>query len=536
MSANQATLDPNRNPAEFRIGSIIVPLLAIIAGVFMVILDATAMNVALSSLVHDFDAPLSRLQWTVTGYMLAQASVIPLSGWLSDRFGAKRVFLVSVVLFTVGSALCALPNSAEWLILFRVIQGLGGGCVLPVAMAYVYRLSPPEKVGVVMGMMGVPILFAPAIGPVLSGWLVEFHSWRWIFLINIPIGLICLWVGLRRLPKIDKQRVATIDVPGIILGPLAFAALSYGVSEGAHGWSSAKTLTGLIVGGIALILFIFVELRSKTPLLELRVFRSLDFSAGIIVQWIAQFALYGALFLMPQFLQQARGFEPFDTGLTLLPQALASGLMMPIAGMLFDKIGVRWLVVAGLGLVSGALYQYSHVDLTTQRVDLILPLLMCGAGMGMMMMPMNSHLISKAPRDLVSRVTSLTNAMQQVISSLAVATLVTILTSRTATKLTELQSAAGGAGAAAGGGASSAGSAGAGAAAGAAKGTAATPEAQAAFMEAMVHGFRETFHVMIFIAIAGALLGLVLRRGKKPGAQEARDGKGKGEEAVLMHG
>jgi EmrB/QacA subfamily drug resistance transporter len=451
---------------------------------------------------------------------------------LSDRFGAKNVFMISVFLFTVGSVLCATPKSAEWLIVFRVIQGLGGGCVLPVAMAYVYRLSPPSKVGAVMGMMGVPILFAPAIGPVLSGWLVEFHSWRWIFLINIPVGIICLIIGMRRLPKADRSKVATIDVPGMILGPLAFAALSYGVSEGAHGWSSDKTLIGLTVGGIALILFIIAELRSKTPLLELRVFKSADFSVGILVQWIAQFGLYGALFLMPQFLQQARGFAPFDTGLTLLPQALASGLMMPIAGMLFDKIGVRWLVVAGLCLVSGALYQYSHVDMTTQSRDLILPLIMCGAGMGMMMMPMNSHLIGKAPRELVSRVTSLTSAMQQVINSLAVATLVTILTSQTTAKLAEMQASAGAGG---GAGAGIAGQGASGAAAGAAAGAAQqSPEAHAAVMQAMVYGFDDTFHIMIYIAIGGALLGLVLRRGKKPEAVGTKTGKG--EDAVLMHG
>ncbi|MFD2877639.1 MFS transporter [Paenibacillus rhizoplanae] len=197
---------------------------------------------------------------------------------------------------------------------------------------------------------------------------------------------------------------------------------------------------------MALIAFVIAELRSKTPLLELRILKSVDFTTGIIVQWIAQFGLYGALFLLPQFLQQARGFGAFDTGLTLLPQAIASGLMMPIAGILFDRIGVRWLVVCGLSLVSGALFQYSHVDLTTQSRDLILPLIMCGAGMGMMMMPMNTHLLNKAPSHLVNRVTSLTNSMQQVITSLAVSTLVTILTARTTARGLEMQEAAAAAG------------------------------------------------------------------------------------------
>lgn len=486
--------------AEFRLRSILVPLLAIIAGVFMVVLDSTAMNVALTRLVDDFHTDLPTLQWIVTGYMLAQAAVIPLSGWLSDRFGAKTVFLSAVILFTLGSILCATPNKAEWLIVFRVIQGLGGGCVLPVAMAYVYKLSPPSKAGVVMGIMGIPVLFAPAIGPVLAGWLVDYHSWRWIFLLNIPVGILCVTIGVLKLPRVERVKVPGMDRLGIVLGPLAFAALSYGVNQGTYGWTSTKTLTGLTVGAVALIAFVINELRVETPLLELRVFRSLDFSIGILVQWVIQFGLYGALFLLPQFLQKARGFGAFDTGLTLLPQAIASGLVMPLAGILFDRIGVRWLVVAGLSLVSGALYQYSHVDLTTTGNQLILPLIMCGAGMGMMMMPMNTHLISKAPIRLVSRVTSLTNSMQQVISSLAISTLVTILTSRTAAHVAEMKKAQ-------------------------LTAPAATPPSPEAVKQAgalvLTHGFTDTFHIMMFVAIGGACLGLLLRRTHKA---EAGDG------------
>lgn len=501
-----------KSDADFRLSSILVPLLAIIAGVFMVVLDSTAMNVALSTLVKDFHTDLNTLQWIVTGYMLAQASVIPLSGWLSDRFGAKTVFLTAVIVFTIGSILCATPSRAEWLIAFRVLQGLGGGCVLPVGMAYVYKLAPRSKVGVVMGIMGIPVLFAPAIGPVLSGWLVEYHSWRWIFLINIPIGIICLLIGSRKLPRSERSQVPGMDKLGMILGPLAFASLSYGVSQGADSWTSAKTLIGLSMGVLALIAFVIAEFHSETPLLELRILRSSDFSTGILVQWIAQFGLYGALFLLPQFLQQARGFGAFDTGLSMLPQAIASGLMMPIAGILFDRIGVRWLVVCGLSLVSGALFQYSHVDLATQSKDLILPLIMCGAGMGMMVMPMNTHLLNKAPSHLVNRVTSLTNSMQQVINSLAVSTLVTILTSRAAARGAEMQEAA----AAAGKNAANA-----------------SPETlKLAAQTVLAKGFDDTFHIMIFVALGGAVLGLLLRRGRR-GSQDGSKTKVQPE---IMHG
>ncbi|TVX96905.1 DHA2 family efflux MFS transporter permease subunit [Cohnella terricola] len=474
-------------PSEFRMISILIPLFALILGCFMVILDTTAMNVALSKLVGEFHTTLPTLEWVVTGYMLATAAVIPLAGWLSDRFGAKNVFLTSVVLFTLGSLLCATPNSAEWLIVFRIIQGLGGGFVMPVSMAYVYRLTPSNKIGIVMGMLGIPILLAPSVGSLLSGWLVEYHSWRWIFLINIPVGILSVLFGLWKLPKIGRQKVAGFDLPGMITGPIAFAALSYGVSSGAHDWTSVQTLSGLIIGGIALIAFIVIELRAKIPLLELRVFRSRDFSLAIVAQWVVQFSLFGAIFLLPQFLQQARGFGAFDTGLTLFPQALASACMMPIGGYLFDRIGVRWLVVIGLGLVSGAIFQYAQVDMTTTRSDLLLPLIMAGAGMGLMMMPLNSHLINKAPRELVSRVTSLTNAMQQVISSLAVAGVVTILTSRLKTIT-------------------------------AAEGIA--PDNLQAMIALAPKAFDYTFRVMLGVALCGILLGLLLRRGNKPSAAQ----------------
>lgn len=500
--------------ADFRLSKLIVPLIALILGCFMVILDTTAMNVAISDLVVEFGASLPTLQWTVTGYMLATAAVIPLAGWLSDRFGAKNVFLSSVVLFTIGSALCATPNSAEWLIVFRVIQGLGGGFVMPVAMAYVYRLSPPSKIGVVMGVLGIPIMFAPAVGPVVSGWLVEYQTWRWIFLINVPIGIISVLIGLWGLPKLSKQKLAGFDLPGMLLGPIAFAALSYGVSEGASSWTSAETLIGLVVGGIALIAFVMVELRAKIPLLELRVFRSVDFSFAIFVQWIIQFSFFGAIFLMPQFLQQARGFGAFDTGLTLFPQALAAAVMMPVGGYLFDRIGVRWLVVIGLGLVSGAIYQYTFVDMSTMRGDLLLPLIMTGCGMGLMMMPLNSHLLNKAPRELVSRVTSLTSALQQVISSLAVATVVTVLT----TRMNSLRSAAGvpadagvGAGAGPATGGTDAGGAGV--------------DQMAAMLKLATDSFDYTFQVILYVTLIGVLLGLLLRRGKKPAAGSEQPAK-----------
>jgi EmrB/QacA subfamily drug resistance transporter len=482
--SSQAT--PKEAEAPFSMRSILGPLIAIVVGIFMVILDGTAVNVALPKLQEEFNLlNLSLVQWTVIGYALAQAAVIPLAGWLSDRFGAKKIFLISVALFTIGSGLCALANSVEMLIAFRVIQGLGGGVVVPIAMAFIYRLSPPGKVGAVMGMMGIPILLGPALGPVVAGWLVEYHSWQWIFLINLPIGVIGVLLGIRTLPNIQRQSVASLDLLGMILGPLAFAALVYGVSNGGidpvtgkSTWTDADTLIGSGVGVVALILFIIVEIRQKNPLLELRVFRSGNFTKGIIVQWISQIAMFGTMFLVPLYLQQAHGYSPFKTGLIMLPQALASGLFMPIGGKLSDRFGARPLVVAGMVLTTVSALLLSNISADSGVGTVMLPLTLLGAGMGLFMMPLNNHLIQSAPQNLVGRVTSLTNAAQQVMMSFAIAILMTIFT----TKMKDLM---------------------------------VEQKAQKPDLGLYASSFGYTFLILLGIAVVGGLLGFMLQKPKK---------------------
>ncbi len=429
-----APTTPGTMVEPFRLRTIMAPLVAIILGTFMAILDNTVVNVALPTLERVFKTDLHVMQWVITAYMLAQAAVIPLSGWLSDRFGAKTIYIVSLVLFTLGSMLCAIAQSGEMLIVFRILQGLGGGMLMPIGMSFIYRLAPPDKRGAVMGAFGIPILLAPALGPVLSGWLVQYADWRFIFLINVPVGMIAVLVALRALPALTAQRAAgSLDAIGVVLAPLGFAALSYGISESSSaGWTATSTLGSIAVGVVVLIAFSIRELTTEHPLLELRVFRSLDFSLAVVTQWVGQSALFGAIFLIPLFLQQVRGYGAFDTGLNLLPQAIAAGLFMPIGGRLFDRIGARPPVIAGLLLVSISTLFLAHITGSTTGAQLRFPLAMRGAGMGLMMMPLNTHMLNAAPRELVSRVTSLTSALQSVVSSLAVATLATILSNRIA--------------------------------------------------------------------------------------------------------
>ncbi|WP_458123893.1 DHA2 family efflux MFS transporter permease subunit [Paenibacillus sp. Z3-2] len=462
--------------AEFSIKTIILPLLAIIVGMIMVILDSTVVNVAIPNLVQYFETDLKTIQWTVTGYTLALSAVIPLAGWLTDRFGAKRVFLFTIVMFTLGSVLCSIAQSPEQLIIYRIIQGLGGGMVAPIGMAMVFRLAPPERRGSIMGMLGIPMLLAPALGPVLSGWFIESLSWHWIFLINLPIGIAAFILCIKFLPDTDRGRTPALDLLGMILAPIAFSMLAYGVSEGGTSWTSATTLTGVIVGGVALILFIIVELRHQNPLLELRVFKSSDFSRGIVLAWVSQVALFGAMILIPLYLQQIKGYTALETGLILLPQALASGVGMPLGGRLFDKIGARPLAFVGLGIISGALFILSSITAETGLGLIITALIMMGLGMGLSMMPLNTHVLNAAPRKLVGRVTPLTAAAQQVVVSFAVAGLTGFLTSRIADNTTSTE--------------------------------------PTAIVQGLVGGFNDTFFLAACIALFGCLLSLILRKPK----------------------
>jgi EmrB/QacA subfamily drug resistance transporter len=416
---------------------------------------------------------------------------------MTDRFGAKRIFLITIALFTLGSVLCAAAQSPEQLVLFRVIQGVGGGMVAPIGMAMIFKLAPTERRGSVMGMLGIPMMLAPACGPILSGWLIGLSSWHWIFLINLPIGIAALLVGVKYLPNLERQKTPTLDIAGMILAPIAFSMLAYGVSEGGADWTSTNTLTGLIVGGVALIAFIIVELRQKQPLLELRVFASSDFTRGAILTWISQMTLMGSILMVPLYLQNVLDYTPLKSGLTTLPTALGSVIFMPIGGRLFDKVGARPLAFTGLGIISAALFYLSQIDVDTTRAMIMIPLGFMGAGMGLSMMALNTHVLNSAPRRLVSRVTPLTTASQQVIMSFAIAGLTGYLTSRMNEHL---------------------------AAAGANANPIAAPTA----------AFGDTFFVTACLAATGVLLSIILRKPRLKAEPAVDDAVGKPDASMMM--
>lgn len=413
----------------FSIRQILPVLLAVASGMFLVILDSTIMNVAVPKLVSAFHTNLSTIQWVITAYTLSLSAVIPLAGWFSDRFSSKRMFMTSIVLFVLASVLCTLAKTPEQLILFRILQGLGGGMVAPIGIATTFSVSPPDKRGSVMGILGIPMLLAPILGPVLSGWLIEYINWHWIFLVNVPVGLLAFLMAWRYLPAAKPRHNSKLDVIGALLAPISFASLVFAVHQaGEKGWSDAWTLGSLGCGILLLAIFIGHELRQKFPLLELRVFRSPAFTHGIIVAWLNQIALFGSILLFPLFLQQVKGLSPLEAGLYVIPQAILSTVGINVGGKLFDRFGVRPVAFVGILSLSVSLVALTQVTAQTSPLYLMCSFAFAGLGQGLTMMQINTHVLKSAPRELVSRVTPITTSAQQIMSSFGVTITLAFLT------------------------------------------------------------------------------------------------------------
>lgn len=413
--------------------SFLFALAAIIPGMMMVMIDSTAMNVAVPRLAGDFDVSFDKLQWIITGYMLAMSVTIPLAGWFSDRLGAAKAFLWTVILFVLGSLLCATAQTVDQLILFRIVQGLGGGMIQPIGMAMVFRLAPAHKKGQVMGMLGIPMLIAPASGPVLSGWLLEVISWHWIFWINLPIGAITVALILRKLLPLDMMKPVRseknrLDALGLVLGPLSFVLLALGINSGSAGWI-AWALGG---GGLVLLGWLWMhESKHPHPLLELRAFRTVRFRRGILASWIQYIALNGSIVFVPQYLQNFKGYTPLQAGIVMSMLAITSGLLMPIGGKLFDRVGIRPLAFSGLGVIAFALVGLSQLNGQAGGILIGGIVGLLGVGMGLCMMSLNTYILQSAPAESISRVTPLTSASANLIIPLAIAGLSQFLALRT---------------------------------------------------------------------------------------------------------
>src|SRR5579859_1352238 len=340
--------------------------LVVIFGLFMTILDSTIVNIAIPRLQNVFGADLASVQWVLTGYTLAQGVATPLTAFLAQRLGQKRLYLMALAGFTIGSTLCGLSLNLPMLIFFRVVQGTMGAFMSPLAITLLWSEFPPEERGTAMGALGVPILLAPAFGPTLGGYIVTFLGWQLIFFVNIPVGIIGIILGIIFLRESRPEARTPFDIPGFLFASIGLASLLYGLSDAnTDGWTSVKVVSFLTVGLLMLAIFVVVELRivnrGGQPLLNLRVFANGPFTTSMLASGLVTFALFGGLFIIPVYLQNLRGLSAYQAGLLLLPQAFASMVAALVGGRLVDRFGVRAVVIPGLVILSGALWLFTFI-------------------------------------------------------------------------------------------------------------------------------------------------------------------------------
>jgi EmrB/QacA subfamily drug resistance transporter len=424
---NQATAAPNKlDAAVFKIAGVVV------LGAIMSILDVTVVSVALPTFQTEFDATYAEVAWTMTGYTLALATVIPLSGWAADRFGTKRLYMLALLLFTLGSALCAVADSIGQLIAFRVLQGLGGGMLMPIGMTIMTRAAGPERMGRLMAVLGIPMLLGPIGGPILGGWLIEAASWHWIFLINVPIGAIALVYAAVALPKDAPEPSESFDFLGMLMLSPGLALFLFGVSSLPETGTitATKVWATMLVGGALVIGFVLYSFRPRHPLLDLRLFRNRSLTIAAISLFVFVIAFMGAGLLFPSYFLQVRGESTLHAGLLMAPQGIGAMLTMPIAGTLADKIPVGRTVPFAMALIATGLFTFTQVGTDTSYLLLCGSLFVMGLGMGGTMMPiMTSALRTLAPHE-TARGSTLVNILQQIAGSIGSAIMSVILTSQ----------------------------------------------------------------------------------------------------------
>ena len=427
---------------EVEVSNWIVALLVTVIGGFMAILDSSIVNVAIPKIMSVFGMSTSQVQWIVTIYMLTLGVVVPTSAWIGDRIGYKRLYVLSLVIFTIGSALSGLAWSGGALIGFRVLQAIGGGMIMPVMTSMLYRMVPRNRIGSAMGILGVAIIVAPALGPTIGGYLVQYVDWRLIFYINVPIGIFGILAAERVLPVFKRHPVGPFDIVGFLSAAGGLFTLLYALSQGQTlGWTSETIVLMLVGAGALLIFFVWWEILVEHPLLDVRVFRYGVFSWSNLLVIATTVALFSGVFYIPLFLQNIAGMGALETGLILMPSALMSGVMMPLSGRLFDRIGPRPLAFTGLLILAVATYLMHNLTVYTSTSTIIWWLVVRGVGMGFMMMPVQAAGLNAIPTRLVGQASAFSNIIQRVAGSFGIAYLTSYLDGRMATHTNDLTAA-----------------------------------------------------------------------------------------------
>ncbi|BFT73684.1 MULTISPECIES: DHA2 family efflux MFS transporter permease subunit [Paenibacillus] len=406
-------------------------LLVLILGTFLAILDNSLMNVAIPKLMAVFGSTSTEIEWVVTGYMLASAVVVPMGGFLADRFGYKTTFLTTVSAFIVGSVLCGIAWSDTSLIIFRIIQGLGGGFIMPVGMAMLYQIMPRSKIQVAMGIWGISAMAAPAMGPTLSGYLIDNFSWRYLFYINVPIGIVAVGLGLIILKETPKRAGLKFDYVGSILCMIVFSTLLLALTDGqADGWTSFYIVSLFFISISCFILLVYIELGKDNPIMDFRLFKNSVFTISLAASSFVMISMQGGIYMMPIFLQNVTGLTPMQTGLVMMPQSIAMAFMMPVAGKLVSKYGVVPLSIVGLAIIGFTTLEMHVLSQQTSTHWISGLLVIRGIGIGLCMMPLSSAGMNTLPNHLIGRASSVSNVVRNVMASLGIALLTSIMNNK----------------------------------------------------------------------------------------------------------
>lgn len=407
-------------------------LAALLFGMFIAILNQTLLNVALPKINTEFNISASTGQWLMTGFMLVNGILIPITAYLFNKYSYRKLFLVALVLFTIGSLICAISMNFPIMMVGRVLQAIGAGVLMPLGSIVIITIYPPEKRGAAMGTMSIAMILAPAIGPTLSGYIVQNYHWNVMFYGMFIIGILAILVGFVWFKLYQYTTNPKADIPGIIFSTIGFGALLYGFSEaGNKGWGSVEIETMFAIGIIFIILFVIRELRMKAPMLNLEVLKFPTFTLTTVINMVVMLSLYGGMILLPIYLQNLRGFSALDSGLLLLPGSLIMGLLGPFAGKLLDTIGLKPLAIFGIAVMTYATWELTKLNMDTPYMTIMGIYVLRSFGMAFIMMPMVTAAINALPGRLASHGNAFLNTMRQLAGSIGTAILVTVMTTQT---------------------------------------------------------------------------------------------------------
>lgn len=406
------------------------PIVAVLlAGAFVAILNQLLLATAIPHIMADLNLTENTAQWVTTIFMLVNGIMIPITAFLVETFTTRRLFLTAMSIFAVGTLICALSPDFAVLMVGRVIQAAGAGIMLPLMMTIFLLIFPIEKRGAAMGMVGLVISFAPAIGPTLSGWVVQHYPWRYLFYIILPFAIIDIIVAYFVMKNVTTRTFPKVDYLSIVLSTLGFGGLLYGVSSaGNYGWTSFYVILSLVVGAFSLTTFILRQFKLKQPILEFRVFKYNVFTITTVIGMIAFIGLIGAETMLPIYMQNMAGFTAIESGIMIMPGALLMGFMSPVTGRIFDKIGARWLVITGLSIVTVTSFLFTDLSASTSLTYLTIVFAIRMFGISMVMMPATTAGLNQLPNKLIPHGTAMNNTMRQVAASIGTAILITIMT------------------------------------------------------------------------------------------------------------